>query len=137
MRRVASAAGNPAQESCMIWIHEISQSALAAAVATLGLVILLELRSISRLRRAVDDHLTRLFEQLDMLRFDSQQLHESQGNTAAPSVRAPTAPAAANAVAAYQPPALAGGEAKLLAAITAARARLGRAEGRSDVNSTA
>ena len=115
----------------MIWIHEISQSALAAAVATLGLVIVLELRSISRLRRAVDGHLTRVFEQLDLLRFESQQLLEAQGRTPAPSVPTATAPAPApvNALAAYHPPALAGGEARLLAALTAARARLGRVEG--------
>ena len=51
-------------------LHEISQSALAAAVLILGLVILLELRSIARLRSLVDGHLTRVFEQLDLLRFD-------------------------------------------------------------------
>ena len=52
----------------MSWVHEISQSALAAAVAMLGLVILLELRSIARLRSLVDGHLARVFEQLDLLR---------------------------------------------------------------------
>ena len=60
------------------WVHEISQTALAAAVATLGLVIMLELRSISRLRRAVDTHLVKLFEQLNLLRSESQQLIEAQ-----------------------------------------------------------
>jgi hypothetical protein len=120
------------------WIHEISQSALAAAVATLGLVILLELRSIARLRRAVDGHLTRLFEQMDLLRGENQQRLEVQARTAevntpmavaamAPAVLSPSpvismpAPVAP----AYQAPALAGGEARLLAALTAARARLG------------
>ena len=51
----ASAAGKLAQECCMNlnmnmnllgWVHEISQSALAAAVAILGLVILLELMNL-------------------------------------------------------------------------------------------
>lgn len=63
------------------WIHEISQSALAAAVLTLGCVILLELRSIAHLRRAVDGNLNRVFEQLDLLRFESQQLVEAQTQT--------------------------------------------------------
>jgi hypothetical protein len=135
----------------MIWIHEISQTALAAAVATLGLVILLELRSISRLRGSVDNHLTRVFEQLDLLRFESQQLLEAQERTPVRTERiyvnvpnpAPVAapvpaavavavapPAPVNVVAAYQPSDTAGGgEARLLAALTAARARLGRADG--------
>jgi hypothetical protein len=142
----------------MIWIHEISQTALAASVATLGLVILLELRSIARLRRAVDGHLARLFEQLDLMRFESQQLQEKQVSTLpaflpspAPSiasspvpapVKAPvkdsaSTPAASSAVATYhaaQAPALVGGEARLLAALTAARARLAAASGSSVVH---
>jgi hypothetical protein len=126
------------------WVHEISQSALAAAVATLGLVILLELRSISRLRRAVDNHLTRVFEQLDLMRVESQQLIEAQTRIAAKGASlagAASRPAPARVAAAptpvaslappamsppaYQAPPLAGGEARLLAALTAARARLG------------
>jgi hypothetical protein len=58
----------------MSWLHEISQTALAAAVVTLGVVILLELRSIKLLRRAMDTHLGRVFEQLDLLRFDQQPI---------------------------------------------------------------
>ena len=58
----------------MNWIHDVSQAALAGAVLTLGLVILLELRSIKRLRRLVDGHLSRVFEQLDLLRYENQQL---------------------------------------------------------------
>jgi hypothetical protein len=111
------------------WVHEISQSALAAAVATLGVVILLELRSIARLRRAVDEHLSRLFEQLDLLRFESQQGAEAQARQPATNQRPATAAAASNAVAPYNPPPLGAGEARLLAAITAARARLGRTDG--------
>lgn len=146
----------------MNWIHEISQTALAASVATLGLVILLELRSIARLRRAVDGHLARLFEQLDLMRFESQQLQEKQVSTLpafvpgpAPStaLTAASSPvpvpakipvkdsasilAASSAVATYhapQAPALVGGEARLLAALTAARARLAAASGSSVVH---
>ena len=115
----------------LAWVHEISQSALAAAVAILGLVILLELRSISRLRRLVDGHLTRVFEQLDLLRAGSQQLavtNEYVG-TAAPAPASRSASAAvpvskpADMPAAYTGPPLGAGEARLLAALTAARAR--------------
>jgi hypothetical protein len=131
----ASAAGNLAQECCMNlsvnlmgWVHEISQSALAAAVAILGLVILLELRSIARLRHLVDGHLTRVFEQLDLLRLNSQpQQAETTEGVETPAAR--TAPIAVpastpgSAVAAYTSPPLGAGEARLLAALTAARAR--------------
>ena len=113
------------------WVHEISQGALAAAVATLGAVILLELRSIARLRRAVDGHLNRLFEQLDLLRFESQQQAESQARNQPPSTRtAVTVAAAPNTPAAFAAPPMGSGEARLLAAIAAARARLGRSEGK-------
>jgi hypothetical protein len=135
------------------WIHEISQSALAAAVLTLGVVILLELHSISRLRRSVDANLQRVFEQLDLLRFESQQ-HEEMP---VPSARAkstetiagvrrlpavmPTLPAAQVAGSLTRTPdassvsdgsggrGLGAGEARLLASLTAARAKLGRAVG--------
>ncbi len=122
------------------WVHEISQGALAAAVATLGVVILLELRSIARLRRAVDGHLSRLFEQLDLLRFESQQMAASQGPNQPLSTRTavpvpavsmpPVAGSAAGVPAPYTPP-MGSGEARLMAAIAAARARLGRGEGGS------
>ena len=49
-------------------LHEVSQTALAAAVLTLGLVILLEIRSFARLRRMMDINLARVFEQLELLR---------------------------------------------------------------------
>lgn len=99
------------------WIHELSQSALAAAVAILGVVILLELHSISRLRRAMDTQLARVFEQLDLLRSQHQQSLALQ----AAQPQAPPAPA----VVAHSPP-LAAGEARLAASLAAARARLGR-----------
>lgn len=111
----------------MGWVHEISQSALAAAVVILGLVILLELRSIARLRSLVDGHLTRVFEQLDLLRLGSQQLVETDepAGTTAKRITSIAAPASAPASAApaYPQPPLGAGEARLLAALTAARAR--------------
>jgi len=130
----ASAAGNLAQECCMNlsmnlmgWVHEISQSALAAAVAILGLVILLELRSIARLRSLLDGHLTRVFEQLDLLRLGSQQPVETNERAVPPATRTTSIAAPAsnpgNAASAYTQPALGAGEARLLAALTAARAR--------------
>jgi hypothetical protein len=64
-------------------LHDVSQTALAAAVLTLGLVILLELRSFARLRRSVDINLGRVFEQLEMLRAESRQLLEAQTKAAA------------------------------------------------------
>ena len=118
------------------WIHEISQSALAAAVATMGVVILLELRSISRLRHAVDNHLARLFEQLDLLRFESQQLLEVQTRAPAHGEQVPAQKAPPAAAAAAHSLPLAGGEARLLAAMTAARARLARSASQCDSTST-
>jgi hypothetical protein len=61
-----------------MWLHDIPQAALAAAVATLGVVILLELRSFKQLRRSVDINLGRVFEQLEKLRAESRQLLEAQ-----------------------------------------------------------
>jgi hypothetical protein len=58
-------------------LHDVSQAALAAAVIVLGVVILLELRSVVKLRSSVDRSLARVFEQLDLLRFESQQLLEA------------------------------------------------------------
>ena len=46
-------------------LHDVSQTALAGAVLTLGLVMLLEIRSFARLRRMVDINLSRVFEQHD------------------------------------------------------------------------
>lgn len=130
----------------MIWIHDISQSALAGAVLTLGLVIMLELRSIVRLRRLVDGHLARVFEQLDLLRFENQQLLEARASApaasgtargaerrthssaaaprAAADTPAPLAAARPKPLYDVTPPAtLASGEARLLASLAAARAR--------------
>jgi len=106
-------------------VHEISQSALAAAVAILGLVILLELRSIARLRSLVDGHLTRVFEQLDLLRLGSQQLAETNERAAVPATRIASTAASnpGSGVASCTQPALGAGEARLLAALTAARTR--------------
>jgi hypothetical protein len=76
-------------------LHDVSQTALAAAVLTLGLVILLELRSFKRLRRSVDINLGRVFEQLEMLRAESRKMLEAQ----AQAVRAPRALAPAKTTA--------------------------------------
>jgi hypothetical protein len=129
------------------WLHEISQSALAAAVVTLGVVILLELRSIKLLKRSMDNNLGRVFEQLDLLRLEQQPEDGAQRDSAA--ARAPAhaggpvaAPAAAGnaytAAAALastgmraeeiaQRCGLAAGEARLLASLAAARTRNQRA----------
>jgi hypothetical protein len=127
------------------WLHEISQAALAGAVVTLGLVILLELRSIKLLRRLVDNSMGRVFEQLDLMRLDQ---HPGDTDSAQPSVvvraampasaasaPAAAAPAAGNAYAAAaalastgmrpeeiaQRCGLGAGEARLLASLAAAR----------------
>jgi hypothetical protein len=63
-------------------LHEVSQTALAAAVLTLGLVILLEIHSFARLRRMMDINLSRVFEQLELLRGESRQLLEAQAQAA-------------------------------------------------------
>ncbi len=115
------------------WAHEISQSALAAAVAVLGVVILMELASIARLRRAMDSQLQRVLDQLDLLRGENMRLMEAHGGTPAAAAAAvampaqvPAAPVATTAVAPHAAPALGSGEARLLAALSAARARLAR-----------
>ncbi|HWG75705.1 MAG TPA: hypothetical protein VN660_02815 [Steroidobacteraceae bacterium] len=59
-------------------VHDISVSALAAAVIMLGVVLLMELRCVLRMRQVVDNQLGRVFEQLDLLRFETQQLLEGQ-----------------------------------------------------------
>lgn len=59
------------------------QPALAGAILLLGVVLALELRSVARLRRSLNHDMARLFEQLDLVRFDSQQLAD-----AAPTVSA-------------------------------------------------
>jgi hypothetical protein len=131
----------------MSWLHEMSQTALAAAVVTLGVVILLELRSIKLMRRAMDSHLGRVFEQLDLLRFEQQPIEARPGDSGSASqaftstaVQAPAALSGGNAYAAAaalastgmrpediaQRCGLAAGEARLLASLAAAR--LGRRE---------
>ena len=112
------------------WVHEISQSALALAVALLGVVMLLELATIARLRRSVDAQMQRLLQQIELLRGERSQPPDTQqarANAAVPSAATAAARATGDAVAApYAPPALGAGEARLLAALTAARARLER-----------
>jgi len=118
------------------WLHEFSIAALAAAVVTLGCVMLLELRALAVLRRNVDTHLGRMFEQLDLIRFDHVQLLEAYGRHAANAAAAGSMSAKAQAAdaanptltsvpssAALTPNAIAAGEARLLASLAEARAR--------------
>jgi hypothetical protein len=67
----------------MMLLHDVSLTALAGAVLTLGLVMLLELRSFNRVRRSVDINLGRVFEQLEMLRAESRQMLEAQASAQA------------------------------------------------------
>ena len=132
----------PLGDLVMPYIHEFSIAALAAAVVTLGCVMLLELRALAALRRNVDAHLARVFEQLDLIRFDHVQLLEAHariagGMAVAPPNGAPKAPQTEQAItgassgsAALTPPAVAAGEARLLASMAQARAKLAAA-GRS------
>lgn len=128
-------------------VHDISVSALAAAVITLGVVLLMELRSVLRLRKVVDGQLGRVFEQLDLLRFETQQLlegqqalqsprpvanamltpaeqpaHGAEGTALALPVLVPAVPAPAAAV-------RTSGEARLLSSLAEARARRAQAAG--------
>ena len=64
-------------------LHDVSVTALAAAVLILGLVILLEIHCFSRLRRMVDINLSRVFEQLELLRTESRQMLEAQAQAQA------------------------------------------------------
>lgn len=135
-------------------VHDICVSALAAAVITLGVVLLMELRCVLRMRQIVDNQLGRVFEQLDLLRFETQQLLEGQQSIESRDSRAVapvqesalaarvdplTASIAARPVvpdltpvtpaAALRPPArgVTAGEARLLSSLAQARSR--RAEG--------
>jgi hypothetical protein len=130
------------------WLHEISQSALAGAILILGVVILLELRSIKLMKRTMDTHLGRVFEQLDLLRFDRQTAETQSPAVVADRTPVRTDPVAASTAAPMAPPpaggnpyaaaaalasagmspeeiarhcGLAAGEARLLASLAAAR----------------
>jgi hypothetical protein len=129
-------AGRPLADLFTRWVPDVSIAALAAAVVTLGCVMLLELRALSALRGSMDAHLARVFEQLDLIRFDHVQLLESHARIAAAIAAAPPAgaqaerpitltssPKAASTSAALAAPAIAAGEARLLASLAEARAR--------------
>jgi hypothetical protein len=127
--------------------YDWSEAALAAAILApaLVLVLVLELRSTQRFRRQVGQDLARIFEQLDLVRFENQQLLEQRP---AEATRPPTAvpvvvPApdrgasdygiAARLAAAGAGPkeisaraGLATGEARVLAALQSARAQRAR-----------
>jgi hypothetical protein len=64
------------------WLHLLPLTALSAAVMALGLVILLELRAIARLRHALDGGLKRVFEQLDLLCFENQRVSATPSQSA-------------------------------------------------------
>ena len=66
-----------------MWLHDVPQMALAGAVAMLGVVIMLELRSFKQLRRSVDINLGRVFEQLEKLRAESRQMLDAQAQALA------------------------------------------------------
>src|ERR1700722_14903229 len=88
-------------------LHDVSVTALAAAVLVLGLVILLEIHCFSRLRRMVDINLSRVFEQLELLRAESRQMLEAQAQAVlrvAPVV-APAKPELVERQTAERPPA--------------------------------
>jgi hypothetical protein len=61
---------------------DVTQSALAAALVVLGLALLLQLRAARKLRLLLTRDLARIFEQLDLVRFESQQLGEQSANAA-------------------------------------------------------
>jgi Protein of unknown function (DUF2802) len=74
----------------MHWLmtHDWTQFALASSVMTLGLVVALEVRAFTRLRHEVTRDLARIFEQLDLVRFETQQLRELPVRPASASVAA-------------------------------------------------
>jgi len=139
----------PIADVVMPYVHEFSIAALAAAVVTLGCVMLLELRALAALRRNVDAHLARVFEQLDLIRFDHVQLLEAHARIAGGmavatpnglpngtpkaaqterAVAAVSSPISTMSSATLTPPAIAAGEARLLASLAEARARRAAAE---------
>lgn len=114
--------------------YDYNLVALAGAVLVLGLVIVLELRSVMRLRRSVEKDLARVFEQLDQLCFDNQQIVEGaqraalRAATQAVSVNSRGSEVRATDSAAVVPFSgaqgrLAAGEARVLAALQAGRAQ--------------
>jgi hypothetical protein len=58
--------------------YDWSEAALVAAVLALTLTVALVLRSTQRLRRLMGQELARIFEQLDLVRFENQQLLEQR-----------------------------------------------------------
>lgn len=74
----------------MHWLlaRDWTQFTLAGSVVMLGIVIALEVRAFSRLRHEVTRDLARIFEQLDLVRFEMQQLRESAPRPAAAPVAA-------------------------------------------------
>jgi hypothetical protein len=61
------------------WLHDLSEAALTVAVVVLGIVIVMELRSIRAMKHALESHLARVFEQLDLLRLENSSHYEREG----------------------------------------------------------
>ena len=125
--------------------YDWSEAALAAAILALALVLVMELRSTQKLRRLVGQELARIFEQLDLVRFENQQLLEQRpveaprpplnvpvavpmmergGSDYGAAARLAAAGAGAQEIAARA--GLATGEARVLAALQSARAQRAR-----------
>ena len=82
---------------------DVTQSALAAGLVVLGLALLLQLRAAHKLRLLLTRDLARIFEQLDRVRFESQQLAE-QGASAASHVMTRAIPAPSRPLRERAPP---------------------------------
>jgi Protein of unknown function (DUF2802) len=58
----------------MMFIPDLVQPALAAAMLVMCAALLTQWRAVIRLRTLLQGDLARIFEQMDLLRFDNQQL---------------------------------------------------------------
>jgi hypothetical protein len=87
-------------------------TALGATLLISLLALLLQVRAVGRLRQHLNRDLARIFEQLDLVRFESQQQSEQRTHTAAVALPARAAAAPAD---------LSSGEARVLRALQGAR----------------
>jgi hypothetical protein len=75
---------------------DLVQPVLAIAMLVMCVVLLTQSRAVIRLRNVLQADLARLFEQMDLLRFDSQQLSSATPTASAVAAAVPTlVPAAA------------------------------------------
>ena len=118
----------------MIMNYDYTLAALATAVLMLGVVTILELRTVVKLRRSVTRDLERVFEQLDLLRFESNAILDNQKRPVRlASTPAPIVTAALNRGSVAPSPSvvpfnggqgrLAAGEARVLAALQGRKER--------------